>query len=697
MHTEIFIEGQQLDITEDISALFTYAVDDIRDFGSRDTNFSKTINLPGSSLNNRLFGHAFEFAAYTPTNPSLANVGSNFNAARAAKCVVLQDGIQIFKGVIRLLEMVYNGAFLEYQCAVFGELGGLMARLGNKLLTDLDFSAYDMPWNVSNIAASWSTAGAGTGVYFPLIDYGAVSTDKLDFQFQALRPALFVKEYTEKIFAAAGYTYDCPLFTTNLFKRLVIPHNEDKVYKAAFLLLNRTITASVSGFLFRSLIGTPALSNTVPFPAGLMDNFSTNTGSTIFTYVPSVAAGGKLSYSVGGLVKGGANKVTARFKVKVGATYVREHDILLTGGNIAAVIPFNFSGTVDITLNGGDTVQLDAVAIETANERFEVELKAGYIKFEANGAQFAPASYGDTLKMTYMIPKNVLQKEFLSSIVKMFNLYIIEDANKSRHLNIYPYPDFYNFGQVLNWTQKLDRSKEIKLKPLSEINARYFNFLYEKDNDYLNELYRNNQGEGYGDRVFDAGATQGLDFVKDKKDVKLIFAGSPLKGNAGLDKYYTLICKISGAIEEPIGSKIRILQAKYITGRTSWKILNGTTTLGTYTVYGYAGHLDDPTTPAADINFGAPKLVFMPFTAAYPAANLFNAYYSAYMAEICDKDSKLLTCYMDLTGVDIYNLDFRKPALIDGVLWRLNKVIDFDTATRGVTKCELLKIIELSY
>jgi hypothetical protein len=34
---------------------------------------------------------------------------------------------------------------------------------------------------------------------------------------------------------------------------------------------------------------------------------------------------------------------------------------------------------------------------------------------------------------------------------------------------------------------------------------------------------------------------------------------------------------------------------------------------------------------------------------------------------------------------------------IDGTLWRLNKIIDYDPIEMDVTKVELLKLIELSY
>ena len=94
MKTELFIENYRLDITEDISTLLNYAIDDIKDFSSRSTTWSKTIVLPGTANNNKLFGHIFNVGqsnAYTSTDP---NVNFNFNASKSADALIFQDQLQ---------------------------------------------------------------------------------------------------------------------------------------------------------------------------------------------------------------------------------------------------------------------------------------------------------------------------------------------------------------------------------------------------------------------------------------------------------------------------------------------------------------------------------------------------------------------------------------------------------------------------
>lgn len=227
---ELFVENQQVDINTSFSTLLTMSIDDIKDFGAKNTNFSKTIILPGTKRNNKLFGNIFNVAAGQCYDPTATNISNNFNAAVTAKAYIFADNMQVFKGIFRILEIIVDDGFIEYECAVFGELGGFVAAVGNKKLEDLDFSAYNHTWNYSNITTSWDNAADGEGYYYPLIDYGEASTTKDNWDLSTFRPALFVREYLLKIFEDANYTWDSALFETTRFKSLIIPQNQKKLY-----------------------------------------------------------------------------------------------------------------------------------------------------------------------------------------------------------------------------------------------------------------------------------------------------------------------------------------------------------------------------------------------------------------------------------------------------------------------------------
>jgi len=716
MITEIYIENTRLDLSKDLSSEYTYAIDDIQDFASRNTNFSKTIILPGNAINNKIFGHTFEFTSSNFYNPSADNVGYNFNAAKAASCVIYVDKIQVFKGILRLLEITIDRGTIEYECAVFGELGGFITALNNNKLEDLDFSTYDHLWTRRNIVDSWEqasgTTASGMGYFYPLVDYGQVSQSaKKNWLFRAFRPALFVKEYIDKIITGAGYTYEAPFFETNLFKRLVIPNNQKQ--------LSNYSDIAFYGVIFprnNTYPGSPTPRPSLDMLAiRTLGYFTANFNNTIFTYT-------------------GTQSLQLRFEfTAVGTTSDVTYILVKKNGTTATqlVIPqggfsIQEQSTAYISVNTNDTIELVLDWNTYLSSPLTITTTEFEVKFKSSSTQSVPLAYAEKIFLNNTLPRGYYQRDFISSIVKMFNLYIIEDSDKEKHLRIVPYIDYYtttaNFLQVndleeellvddidllllddytashLDWTSKIDRAKAFKLKPMSELNGRFFEFKYKSDSDYYNEDYQKHYAKGYGDHIEDTG----YEFAKDIQTSEVIFSATPLVGYSGEDKVFPTTFKLSNTqntqSEDPIDHNIRIMQVRKLTGLTAWHIRDDSGNIGSsLTEYGYGGHLDNPYIPTADINYGVPTEIYYTLNNPYPSANLFNGFWSDYVAEITDKDSKLLTCYVYLKVTDIYGLDFSKLIYIDGALWRLNKVIDYNPTNPESTKCEFLRVIELTY
>ena len=682
--TEIYIEDYKLDLLQDISTEFNYTIDDIVDFGSKNTSFSKTINISGTAINNKIFGFVFDLGNANFTDDTLPNVNYNFNASKSAQCRIFIDKIQVFKGTLRILEIVIDGKTIEYQCSVFGELGGFISSLGNNRLEDLDFSAYDHTYTSTNITNSWD-ASNGSGYYYPLIDYGNVSTNKIDYNVMTFRPALYVKEYLEKIFASSGYDYDFPLLDTDAFKRLIIPHNQK-------------VLSTISNV---QLIATPVVktytgsSTTIPlqFTSSSLGNFTLVSSDTTFIYGGTSKVINIDFKLVGQYISGGVATLNIKKSgVTIGSYYIG-----------AAFVGHYFTANINlvgITINTSETLTFSLDWTSSSTSYNLIVQSGGSLSITTTSSDVVPINYSETIKMNSTIPQGIFQKDFFLSICKMYNLYVYDDIFTDKKIYIKPYIDFYAItsSDALDWSNKIDRSKPLSIKPMSELNARYYQFKYKDDSDYYNENYKKKYNENYGDRLYDTT----YDFSKDTESLEIIFASSPLVQISGVDKRVTQILKISdnNTKEQSVDSVIRIMQVQKFSSVTSWNIKNqaGSSNLVTLTSYGYAGHLhfNGSGIPDQDINFGAPKEVYIN-TTSYPTANLFNAYYSDYIAEITDKNSKLLTCSALLNSVDINNIDFSKYIWIDGILYRLNKIENFNPMEYNTTKISLLKVIETTY
>lgn len=682
IRTEIYIEDNAIDLLKDIGTDFTYTIDDVRDFGSRNTSFSRTISIPATAKNNQILGFAFDLGMAHEHNMDLPNVATNFTPSQAAKCEVYIDKIQIFKGVIRILEIVMNKGVIEYQCAVFGELGGFITELGNKRLEDLDFSQYNHTWNVTTIQNSWDTIN-GSGYYYPLIDYGDVSTGKDDFHVSAFRPALYVKEYIEKIFEGTSYSLNCDFFNTDFFKKLIIPNNSQGIQGTNDRFILGTINATKT--ILNS--NTPTARNAnLSFDSTTLLNFTENAGKSIFTYTDGTKTVNALATITGIYQTDAASSITATLYVAGVAVQT------LTQNTFSANNPFTFNFDWTGAIANTNQVRIELSVPITANT-YIVNVSNANFTFTQLAAQLTTVAYNGTVSMNANLPKGIFQKDFFLSVCKMFNLYVYQDNINDKQINIAPYIDFYSDAVTnsIDWSQKIDTGSTMSIKPMSQLNARYYAYKYTDDSDYYNENYKKKYGQSYGDFIYDSE----FDFVKDTASTQIIFAPTVIVLHSGQDKYHSSIYKLSNnnTTEDPMDSVIRILMAKKITGVSSWKIQqDGGGTLATLTNYGYAGHLDDPANPTVDLNFGAPKELQFP-ASIYPTNNLFNTYNKPYILEITDMESKLLACRVYLTTLDIYNLDFSKYIWINGVLFRLNKIESYDPTAYRTTLVNLLKVI----
>lgn len=787
----LYIENQEMDVTEGFSHQITYAVDDLNNLDSKATAFSKTIILPGTSKNNYLLGNIFEFANanFTADGP---NVGYNFNASMSAKCRLEINGLQIIKGVMRLLEIVRDGDSIEYEVAIFGELGGFVSKLGNKKIEDLDFSVYNHFYNIATIDSFWRDKSdavfftpiettllngspnasaeipgdytdyikigdtisftelpisifpvnygtrtvesvtwdgnktiievdsnwspnptstfsaillnenkAGFGIYYPLIDYGNYSDTKDDYIIYTFRPALHVYEYMDKIIKNAGYTWESKFFQTDFFKRLIIPNNQAVLeYKKTQIFFGTTIDTIFS-------------QSSVSIVNDYTGYFTTADNKT-WTYTGVQTFNGKVILNLIGRWRISNQQFTgykvAKFVIyKNGVKNLEELVIFGIGQTFIGGLgnqlwnDFQFTYTYQpfigyFTLATNDTFSIYLEDVD-GTDILEADITGGSISLEGNPT-YAPVILNDFISVNDTIPKNILQKDFFSSILKMFNLMVTENKFKERHIKIEPYTWFYNLNSdsYLDWTYKLDRSQPIRIKPMSEANARYYDIKFKADNDYYNEFYRKRFNESYGDVRYD----NELEFAKDASTTEVIFSSTPLLGYNNEDKIVPTILKWKGIEigkdEERLNSNIRIMQKKVIEDINNWNVINSDvsgTVLGNYTKYPYAGHLDDPDVPGSDINFGATKELFFSLQAGALGNNLFNTFYSPYLAEITDKDSRLVTAKFKLNDTDIFNLDFGRFIFLDGVLYRLSRIVDYTPGE--ICTVELLRVIYTTY
>jgi len=736
--TKIYINNEQIDLTDEVSIPLNFNIADIREPEKRSTTWSKTVILPGTTFNNKLFSNIWNVNAVI-NSTGTTNFTPNFNPNLKAIAEISYNDATQFKGICQLLNVNVTDKYeINYEVSFYGSLQNIYQDFTNGYLRDIDLSEYNHTYTMHNQFLSWSRTN---GYVYPHIDYG--KRINYEFKVEDIYPAVFVKTLIDKMFNDAGYTYQSNFFSSDLFSKLIIPYNgQSQLSLSATQIENRSFRAekttkqvveyasSGTTFLFEPAInqylteityqddstspnfdpGNVFTVNTL-FKATRSGNYRFKTNIKLnFTYYPQSSPStftltnnlllGNLCIFKGVtiianipiiLVRNGEDFINGYFNIR--ATKTGSNTI--SYGQLSA----DSEGTLEIQtyLNANQTVYC-AITTTTPESILDLDPPNG-VPLEGD-LNLLTTSYfsgqlldstiqeGDTVILSDVLPDNIKQSDFFNSIVKAFNLFVEVDKSNEFNLLIEPRPTFYSSGTVKDWTEKLDYSKETKIIPMGEINNKTYLFTYKEDKDYFNTDYQTKFAEIYGQKKYDIQN----DFLKGEVKNELIFSPTPLVDTIGHDrvipKIYTLD---NNGVIKFTPSNIRLLYYGGLkTTLYSWKHIatSGTTSRNNYA---YAGHLDDVQNPTFDLSFSSPRQVYYT-PERYTANNLYNKYWKDYIEQIADKDSKIFVAYFMIDEFDIQSLDFRNTFYFENDYWRLNKIIDYDISAKVPTKCEFIKL-----
>ncbi|HEY3526035.1 MAG TPA: hypothetical protein VGK47_07555, partial [Nitrososphaeraceae archaeon] len=157
---ELYINNTLVDLLEEsIESLFLInkQIQDIREPEKRQTDFTKTITLPGSKNNDILFSYAFSLSHNIQSTTT--NFTPDFNPNLKATAVLYVDGAEQFSGIAQLVKVhVTDDYLVMYDIQLFGKLANIFTNIGDKELTELDFSEYNHTYNPTNVINSWATS-----------------------------------------------------------------------------------------------------------------------------------------------------------------------------------------------------------------------------------------------------------------------------------------------------------------------------------------------------------------------------------------------------------------------------------------------------------------------------------------------------------------------------------------------------------
>ena len=742
MAGELYINSRLVDIDQSIPFPLTFNISDIKDLSSRKGNKSKTITLPGTRVNHQLMTSVFLLTSTEKISTTTSGI-VNFDPSIKATCQYYNNGLLEFNGIAQLMECKLNNGTWSFEITMVSDTIDYIAQLKKVKVNELDYSEYEHnltlvdqqeTWNgfnqINGISTSIKTGADwnGEGYYYGLIDYGYSRPTPDTFAVDNIPLQVFVYGILKKIFDFAGITWSSNLLESQRFKRLLLAYYGGALptITAGDSLTDSATTTennNAGGFIINGTTASEYMQGTQDtfLPAA---NFYDNYDATIVTDPSSqVIANNPLKFraSSSGLFQvtySGTHDID--FSFMTGVTLYCDYSVILMTkkNNVLIGNDVIYSGLLNMGIMPVATVSFTFSTSQTINmlinDELTFEIRLDRNQGQIFGAAVAPLSFtqtvtstgvsldiiksqqaltpGSTINLNPFLP-DMTCDVFLKGIITAFNLYLKPDANNPTILEIEPLADFYNGSdKALDWTYLVDKSKEIKVTPTINFASKDYNFLFEKEDDYWNTQYVNAFIEQYGSFTLSSQSQ----YATDTTDMKLPFGQHPLAlidtTNLIVPRFYQVNFDEfgNGQIVLKKGKSFIVQLGEMRAG--NWIHRNESGIDIPQTTYPYVGHLDDIDNPTFDFNFGVPEVVYYPAT-IYTSNNLYQ-YHERFIKEIVSRFGKMLTLYATIDSDIINRLDFRNLINIDAVVYRLQKINDYDSGKGQSTLIELIRIIE---
>lgn len=307
---------------------------------------------------------------------------------------------------------------------------------------------------------------------------------------------------------------------------------------------------------------------------------------------------------------------------------------------------------------------------------------------------------------------------------KMYKILInVDEQNKT--IDFLQSKSYFKKYNILDWTDKLDLSKDYNIQPISFQN-KYVLFNYEDDESDLNKDYKTKFGVNYGEKKINTNylfneETKDL-FSKIKTSInttpyvnswenlytenKIIYLFpseiyvADGNNNESIDisgKYF-----FYNRLESFDSSPTLNLRTVCVTDDTEFQKLNNIYCYSQRFRSGYYYNVEKYplcTTVEGDncCLFNIPSTVYTSDKTLFDnKTDIYTNFWKNYLDERYNTNNKIVTCYLDIKPFDFCNFKFNNFIKIDNQLYFVNKIYDYDITSNTPTKVDLITVQDLN-
>ena len=687
-----------IDLYENEKVHLNYKFTDLTNFSSVG-NYSQEFRIPASATNVDFFGAIFN-----------VNFNGWFDFRKKVDASLKVNTIPIATGHIQVKKLYWqSGKLFEFEVVFFGEVPNLSRLLNEKRIRDIqsivagdldyDFihANVETPPNdqtILTLCDKWNLTESnplGQPIYW---------NDQFAIRVGHLTPAVRAYYLFEQIMKDAGVQWASDNLA-NCLDNVYVPFVNGQYLNAnAGLNDNASKLAYATNQTF-SFTLTNNIRNTYTAYTEYQDS-GNNWSGGIFTapfvgnYTFNIWANGTGHNPDDDVITG----IFGHIYLYVNDIFVQQHEFSNSDyTNTTSSYPFGVNTNMTVLLNTGDELKIKFECLagfegEAIFISLPVDLTflgSGASNYAGTGVELlsvGTALVGGTCVMKYNAP-DMKQIDFITSIQKMFNLAFVQDRTLPNTLRIEPLNDYIGSGNTLDWSQKLDLSKDIMYYPTTDLQKANFSFTYTEDSDYYNSLYKDN-GHIYGTyKVTESDFEIINEFATGEEKVELSFAPTPC---SNIETSNVIVPKFVNSQGQFVQPKPRIL---YYAADSSINMYNEATNSVVSTQVACLNNFSSVNANVSDkdLNF-APEIALHQITAP-PYDNLYNRWWRNYYRELFDGQARILEGMFALTLNDIFTFQFSDKIWIVDSWWRVLDIEGYVVGEQEMTKVKLIRLLEV--
>jgi hypothetical protein len=320
----------------------------------------------------------------------------------------------------------------------------------------------------------------------------------------------------------------------------------------------------------------------------------------------------------------------------------------------------------------------------TDNVRLEFDIEINDLSFEAI-PNIEELISGSVVDISAFIPQKIKQKDFISTIIKTYNLLLEPDPTNEQNIIISTRDAYLDAGVEWDWTAKLAQDIENNITFLSNDINRVQVYTYKEDKDTLNTAYQTQIKEVYGE----AQLTLDNQYKRGEDVNQLIYSPTP-----NIMSGINITLPSINAIDPDMNPRV-LLNNGLVTCSTMMlydSLLPDTTAQNVVQTL-HTSMFDNDQTPNFSVCFDSPKYLFHPTQQGQTTNYLYFLHHKREVTNL--NNGKMFVGYFDLTEVDFQRVARQlnwKIWIKDNGWFYINKVDKYNAGKRTLTRVELITL-----